>query len=247
MINTNNNPDTLTQMLDLCRQVYPYLDGQYQAENNDNLIHFNQPIWLNGTAEDRFTIEQVYQDIKQSAPEADHAYYLTRTWDLLCWQPVYVAFIAIYGLQQLPDFSHFKQQRQHHSITGFTFQSSAMTSAKPEQLIALAAKQLSQLLEHYRYHLDNLYRCRPGYVKHLLADLIIGNLVKVEQYVPHFSIADLQHHTQLWLNAFGLPEKLKNTIEIANNQSVIHTRQSCCLTYKANNNLCENCPKQVRT
>jgi len=232
-VKTSNNTPT---MFDLCRQVTPYLDGKFQQFTT----LLDEKNWLVGNRQDYHTIQSIYQQLQLDFPDAGNAYWMTRTWDLLCWQPVYIAFIAIYGLQQLPDFSQFKQQYQHHSVMGFVFQSDTMMQGEVATLIPLAASQLSPLLEHYRTQLDTFSRCRPGYVKRLLADLVLDSLIKVRHAVEGFSDDDVQQHAQLWLSALNLP---KHAFVIEKNKPMIHIRTSCCLTYKANNSLCANCPK----
>ena len=54
-------------------------------------------------------IKGVYDAISKCSPEAKQAYWLTRTWDLLSWQPIYLSFISIYGCNGLPDIKGMTQ------------------------------------------------------------------------------------------------------------------------------------------
>ena len=248
-------------MFALCKQVIPYLEGTLSPAERESTkvssndikdinsikdIKDNTEQWLTGTEQDRNTIQQLYQSLQKMSPQAGNAYWMTRTWDLLCWQPMYIAFIAIYGLKKTPDFNYFKQRHQHDSVVGFVFQAHNMKGDEPEQLISSAAQQLKTLFEHYRLQLDTLHRCRPGYVKRLIADLVLGNLLKVKQHVPDFTEQDLQRHAEKWLTELGLPTNLISALVISDNKPTKHIRSSCCLTYKANNDICGNCPKQFK-
>jgi len=239
--------DALTPMFDLCRHVISYLDGKLEdpvAVTEHNQLPKKQNIdWLIGEQQDLFTIQALIDDLEKSNPDAGHSYFKARTWHLLCWQPIYIAFISIYGLKQLPDFTCFKQQRQHNAIVGFTFHSDKIANGQAEQLIPLAASQLAPLLEHYRTQLDSLQRCRPGYSGRFIADLILGNLLKVKNLVPDFSDQDVLKHAQLWIKAMGLPEKLLKSLKVKDGQTIDFVRTSCCLAYKVNSKLCSTCPK----
>lgn len=242
MSNLTQQTDSLTSMFNLCRQVIPYLDGQFEALSNP-LTLTSQGQWLSGEHYDQSTIHALQDDLKQHLPNAGKAYYKARTWHLLCWQPIYIAFISIYGLQQLPDFSSFKQRRQHNAIVGFIFNNNKMLAGKTEQLIAHAGSQLAPLIEHYRMQLDSIDRCRPGYANRFVADLIFGNLLKVEALVSGFNQQDILLHAKLWINAMGLPDKLLSSFKCTQDNTIDFVRSSCCLADKINENLCVDCPK----
>jgi siderophore ferric iron reductase len=243
MINLTQ-PQPLTPMLDLCRQVIPYLDGKFEQVKATLSAYSSTDEWLIGQPQDAATIQALIHDLKLQYPEAGQAYYLARAWQLLCWQPIYIAFISLYGLKQLPDFSHFQQHRQHRSIVGFIFTNNRVVTDDIEKLIPLAAAQLSTLLAHYRHHLDELYRCRPGFANGFTADVIIDNLLKVKQFIPGFDEQQLKQHAQWWFQGMGLPQKLMGSLIEDNNMPITVIRNSCCLAYKIDKGLCENCPKQ---
>lgn len=243
MSNLAQQTDSLTSMFNLCRQVIPYLDGKFEALDSPMSLTTQAQQWLNGNHYDQATIHALQNDLKQHIPKAGNAYYQARTWHLLCWQPIYIAFISIYGLQKLPDFSCFKQQRQHNAIVGFVFQNNKMLTGSTEQLIAQAGTQLAPLIEHYRKQLDHVERCRPGYAHRFVADLIFGNLLKVKELIGDFSEQDIILHAQLWVEAMGLPRKLLASLKCENDNKINFIRSSCCLADKINEELCANCPK----
>ncbi|TEW54656.1 siderophore ferric iron reductase [Psychromonas sp. RZ22] len=247
----SDNKQNLTPILDLCRHAIPYLDGKFESDemtliNNTSDINEleSSADWLIGNDRDRLTIQALRNDLEGEFPKAGHAYFIARSWQLLCWQPINIAFISIYGLKQLPDFSSFKQQRQHNSIFGFTFKSNAIATGEVEQLIPLASAQLQPLFEHYRVQLDSLWRCRPGYVQRFIVDWILSNLLKVRHLLPEFNDQNILDHARLWVKGMGLPEKhIKSSLVIKEQSPISHIRSSCCLAYKVNDRLCSNCPK----
>lgn len=232
---------SLTPLFDLCRQVIPYLDGKCLSPS---LNHESpEENWLIGEVQDKLIINNVFNELKTHYPEAGQRYYMTRTWELLCWQPMYISFIAIYGLQARVDLSTFMQPHQDHSIYTFRFVDHQLETGEIQPLIIKAASQLNALFEHYRQSLDSLVRVRPGYVKRLNADLILSILMKLPTLLPHFSQQDVFEHARLWLKAMHMPEHLVNSLSVDDQQVLQHARTSCCLTYEANNTPCDNCPK----
>lgn len=243
MTYSTQNTDQLTSILNLCRQVTPYLNGKFEATHQYSESEQQTMQWLIGEAQDKLTIQALIADLKQQYPDAGSAYFKARSWHLLYWQPLYITFISIYGLKKLPDFTDFKQQRQHNAIVGFIFQSNKIASAETQQLIPLAATQLKPLFEHYRMQLDSLQRCRPGYAGRFIADLILENLLKVKSLITDFSDQDVLHHARLWIKAMDLPEKLIDSLIIKKDAPIQLIRTSCCLAYKVNEKLCSTCPK----
>jgi len=243
MMNSIQAPHSLNPILDLCRQFIPYLDGCFEDPVASSQQQINSNQWLTGRPCDQSTIQALIDDLKSQHPDAGHAYIQARTWHLLCWQPIYIAFISIYGLQRLPDFNHFKQQRQHNAIIGFKFESAEITVDKEEQLISPAAKQLKPLFAHYREQLDSVQRCRPHYANRFVADLILGTLIKVKDVNVHFTDQKILQHAQLWLKHMGLSSTFINSLKIKHNQPISFVRTSCCLADKVNQSLCSDCPK----
>ncbi len=123
------------------REVTPYLSGHlaHQAEcyNADPHLHISKN---NGEQ-----IKALYERLSQTSPEAGSAYWLTRTWDLLCWQPVYIAFISIYQLRALPNIKEMSQEIKSDFVAGYTFHHSDLTFGTNEDLISSVAQQLSEL------------------------------------------------------------------------------------------------------
>ena len=64
------------------KQVTPYLDGQIKTLASNSVKQSIIQIEYNSSE----VIRNLYDNLKHSNPEAGAAYWLTRTWDLLCWQ-----------------------------------------------------------------------------------------------------------------------------------------------------------------
>lgn len=220
------------------KQISPYLKGSF-GDLPDNCIS-------TGNLSSSATIKGIYEELEKSNPEAGGSYWLTRTWDLLCWQPIYLSFLSIYGLKSLPDFAHFGQFKRSNFVAGYRFASETHWHGEPEVLIPLAAEQLSELFEQYRVQINDWTRIRPGFTNHLLADLILSCLIRLQTLRPELESDYIEQQAVLWLNAFKLPQKhLMSLRREGASGKLRHARISCCLVYKCKKgNLCGDCPRR---
>ncbi|USH03645.1 siderophore ferric iron reductase [Grimontia kaedaensis] len=220
------------------KQVSPYLKGSF-GDLPQSCISIENPT-------SSASIREVYREIEGSNPEAGGSYWLTRTWDLLCWQPIYLSFLSIYGLKSLPDFTQFGQFKRNRLVAGYRFASEEHWHGEPEELIPLAAEQLSELFEQYRAQINDWARIRPGFTNHLLADLILSCLIKLQTLRPELESDYIEEQAALWLDAFKLPKK--HLISLSRDEAtgkLRHMRISCCLVYKCKKgSLCSDCPRR---
>lgn len=217
-------------------QITPYLYGRLgEPENGDIGCGTN-------SAE---VIQMLYQRLAQAHPEAGAVYWLTRTWDLLCWQPVSLAFIATYQCRGLPEITSISQQVVSTMVTGYRFSSAEVYRGTTSELIQRAGQQLQRLLSNYREQMSEWTRIRPGFTQHLLADRLIAYVMQLHHRQPQLPAQFLLEQAQQWLAACALPEKHLSTLSIQREtQSLCQVRASCCLVYKCNGReLCGNCPR----
>ncbi|USD40278.1 siderophore ferric iron reductase [Vibrio sp. SCSIO 43135] len=229
------------QLFDYSRQVTPYLEGEVtscpQDKTGFGLVHID-----NDCSGD---IQGLYLRLKQENPEAGAAYWLTRTWDLLCWQPMYLAFVSIYACHGLPPLKRIGQGMHANFVAGFSFESHQHTPASQEELIDMAGRDLQELYSFYRQSIDSWTRIRPGFTHHLIADGILGCLIKLQNFVPELTNDYLLAQAQLWFKAFQLPEKLLASLRVDDETGHLKlVRTSCCLVYKCEGRkLCADCPR----
>ncbi|MDB1125705.1 siderophore ferric iron reductase [Vibrio algarum] len=227
----------LFQQLDtLCQQVTPYLKGDVARNDATMLI---------GEMSDLAVIKQLYRAIQSDHPEAGPAYWLTRTWDMLCWQPIYISMIAIYGMKVLPSFEGFSQKKHGAYVMGFQFQTIKFTTdAETERLIEFAGAQLTKLFSHYRMLLASWLRCRPGFVSQIFADALLANIIKMKEVCPELEAIKVIQHSKWWLSSCGLPLGNLRSFATNNDGAVLFKRRSCCLVYKTEGGeRCANCPR----
>ncbi|MGF1694338.1 siderophore ferric iron reductase [Vibrio lamellibrachiae] len=235
----NKKRVTLTeieQLMHAAKQVTPYLDGKVAPAENGMLM---------GDGDNRQLLTIMYQEIQSLHPEAKHSYWLTRTFSLLSWQPIYLAFIGIYGLKVAPDFSTMSQHYRNGLISGFHFDSGQCVNANKEALIIDVGQQLGGMVSRWQAELDELYRCRPGFSRQLLADFLLMSLIKVHDHFEAFTQDDVHSDAKLWLDAFQLPHR--SLTGFSSGELLTYTRKSCCLvTQTKEGRLCDDCPKNKK-
>jgi len=229
------------QLFEHSKQVTPYLKGAIKPISETPLAH--PFIHIDRSSSEN--IRELYQNLKLVHPEAGAAYWLTRTWDLLCWQPIYVAFIAIYSCQGLPKLSSIGQRIQPSFISGYQFDSEEYFQGTEQELIVHAGKELNVLFDYFRQEMSIWTRIRPGFTRHLFADGVITCLVKLSQFAPELPGEYLLGQARQWLAACELPEKLMASLSYDEaSKQLVFVRTSCCLVYKCQGReLCTDCPR----
>ncbi|MEZ9229660.1 siderophore ferric iron reductase [Vibrio amylolyticus] len=223
------------------QQVTPFLHGtitplsEFSPEHP--FIHIDRPSSEN--------IRELYESLKLAHPEAGAPYWLTRTWTLLCWQPIFVAFISIYTCQGLPKLSLMGQQIQPSFISGYQFDSDDYFQGEAQELIKLAGQELNTLFDYFREEMSVWTRIRPGFTNHLFADGILGCLIRLSHFSPDLPGDYLIDQARQWLAACNLPEKLMASLNYdEKSKQLAFVRTSCCLVYKCQGReLCSDCPR----
>ncbi len=224
------------RLFQVSRSITPYLDGHIAEPSSysNNLI-----------CTDCHSIQSLYLQISKNNPEAGQAYWITRTWDLLCWQPVFVAFVSIYTQKSLPAISQITQYKKECFVSGYSFEPHQWNDACRKSLIQIAADQLNELFERYRCAINEWGRIRPGFTNHLLADQLLSCLVRLQELRPSYSNLMILRQAKLWLDAFNLPLKHLESLKLdSDTERLKLVRSSCCNVYKCDGvSVCPNCPR----
>lgn len=229
------------QLFEQCKQVTPYLKGELGRSLKGMISQHGSNLPQ---------IKSLYRELQISTPEAEKVYWLTRSWDLLTWQPLYLAFVAIYNMKSLPNLGNMAQYHRGDLIAGFRFDNTdECIQGDYEGLISRAGQQLSQMFEHYRSELDLWIRCRPGFVQHLLADALLAKLIQVQRRHREMTDGFILHHAKLWLAAFNISDKHLASLYLSKLDNKLRlSRTSCCSVYKTKSGvLCDNCPRLRRS
>ncbi|WP_111874782.1 siderophore ferric iron reductase [Aeromonas bivalvium] len=186
---------------------------------------------------------------QQAHPEAGPAYWLTRSWGMLCWQSIYLAMVAVYRHQAVPALDRMGQGYQAGLVSGFTLPVEPMIRGEVDVLIKRAGERLQAHWQGLFTLLGEGQRLRPGFVRPLLADDLLAALVRVPDFFGEVSRDEVTAHAPHWLAACGLPlAHLAGWREggLPRDEALPgYVRQRCCLHYKRRDGeLCGNCPRR---
>ncbi|MCE9863555.1 siderophore ferric iron reductase, partial [Aeromonas caviae] len=115
---------------------------------------------------------------QQAHPEAGPAYWLTRSWGMLCWQSIYLAMVAVYRHQAVPALDRLGQGHEAGVVSGFTLPAEPMIRGEAGVLIKTAGERLQAHWQGQFTLLGTAQRLRPGFVRPLLADDLLAALVR---------------------------------------------------------------------
>jgi len=183
-------------------------------------------------------------------PEAGPAYWLTRSWGMLCWQSIYLAMVAVYRVGAVPALDRMGQGYQEGLVCGFSLPQVPMIEGERAVLIAAAGTRLRRHWQQLFELMGSVQRLRPGFIRPLLADDLLAALVRVPDFFGETSREEVAAHAPLWLAACGLPaEHLAGWREargqVGGSYAPGYVRQRCCLHYKrGGGELCDNCPRR---
>ncbi|MEG0009349.1 MAG: siderophore ferric iron reductase [Aeromonas sp.] len=183
-------------------------------------------------------------------PEAGPAYWLTRSWGMLCWQSIYLAMVAVYRVGAVPALDKLGQGHQGGLVSGFSLPLVPMIKGEREVLIAAAGTRLRMHWQELFELMGSVQRLRPGFIRPLLADDLLSALVRVPDFFGEISREEVAAHAPLWLAACGLPaehlagwREARGLVDALNSPGYV--RQRCCLHYKRRDGeLCDNCPRR---
>lgn len=222
------------------KKITPYLSGRLANSvlpNDDCSIHISH--------DNSDAVRALYEHLIETSKEAGHAYWLTRTWHLLCWQPIYLAFIFVYRVKAIPDITSISQSIQPGFIAGFSFHNAELIFGLNEKIIPLIGTQLKRLFTSYREDISTWIRIRPGFTDHLVADALLNCIIKLQTYQPALSNEYLLQQATLWLDAFELSNSHLSSLKVVHLTNRLKlVRTSCCLVYKCDGRkLCLDCPR----
>ncbi|MZI93908.1 siderophore ferric iron reductase [Vibrio sp. CAIM 722] len=232
-------------LFEKARSVTPYLDGKICSPDNNVLLSSPQK-----QPEISAWIKELYQALERNHPEAGSSYWLTRTWEILCWQPIFLSFIAVYDyeLNAVPPISQIAQYRDDTFVTGYSFKNGQWKTSDHQGLIRHCAHELNVLFEGYREAMSDWTRIRPGFTRHLIVDAILTNVARLRATIDNFSDDDVIQEATYWLEALDLPLKHLDVYKRKEGTGTLRmVRASCCQDYRRDGgHVCCNCPGKAR-
>ncbi|MDO2949778.1 siderophore ferric iron reductase [Aeromonas simiae] len=176
--------------------------------------------------------------LQQASPEAGRAYWLTRGWSLLTWQPLYLAILAVHGLGRVPALANLLQYQQEGMVAGYWLNGEMEAEPDLVRRIERTAAGLRPLLATLAALMAEAPR--PRLRAELLADDLLVALERLAPHLPELAAHPLPFVARRWLAALELP-----TPPRLPGDDPRYLRQRCCLHYKRSDGvLCDNCPRR---
>ena len=183
----------------------------------------------------------------QRYPEAGQAFWAVRVWTNITWQPVYLAVISIHTLGVLPDLSGLTQKAEGIHVDGYRLLPGTQRQGPVMELIDIAGAELRGMADAMLAEINALTRLKPVPARRLLADRLLGLMVRLGRMRPDLPAATIRAYADRWLAAMGLTGQgdLETLTLQTGRETVIIARKGCCLDYLiAAGDYCTSCPKQ---
>lgn len=224
-------------LLALAQQVTPALRGESTP--------LAAPALTPGS-DNRALLRQLHSSLRAANPEAGDPWWTARSWGLLCWQPLYLALLSVYGLQQLPaSFARLSQRVSPALVAGFYLPPDRIISLPHVKLVEHSCAQLKEMLTGLHCQLAEICKLPAGLANRLLADQLLITMVRLQALKPELTLTQLRDEAALWLQSLQLPLDGVNRLQLAGDQGTIYyQRQSCCMVYRCTGSeLCSSCPR----
>jgi siderophore ferric iron reductase len=226
---------TLQDMLRLAAQLVPGLTGVVHAPSDGVGNHA--------------ALEALFAHWSGAYPEAGRAYWSSRCWGILIWQPVYLSVIGVHASGASLSLARIAQP-----IDGGWTREVRMPDHTPEQgessaLIAHAAREIDACCTRLQAELTPVLRLNPAMTRGTLADVVLGALLAARKAHPSWSDAHMQTLAARWLGAIGI-EGCGGYFTFARTdgtRGLAIERQTCCYHFRRRDGaMCSTCPRLAK-
>jgi len=241
----------LDRLLDLAVKTSPGLRGE---------PGYGSPQTIRPGQDNRVLIAAVYQDLQELYPKAGVAYFRARTWALLCWQPINLALISIYGLKVLPQgLTCLAQKRLPGLVCGFNLPDMEFIQDDRARLIEHASRQIQVLTDELADQFIDVSHARLAILERLLRDTFLEIFLRVYPLFETSDVVNIRNDAAKWISGLGFDARSskqannknrpeRNRIIKADATALQVNRISCCMHYRRDDGeLCVNCPKLIKS
>ncbi|MHA6299809.1 siderophore ferric iron reductase [Devosia sp. CAU 1758] len=208
------------------------------------------PGWHTPGQDNREFLKTLYGRLAAAYPQAGQPFYAVRLWTNLTWQPAYLAVIAVHVHGALPAIHTLSQSRQNLDVDGYRLRAGPQMQGDVESLIATAGRDLRVMGDALLGEINGVTRLKRLTALRLLADRMLGLMVRLRHFRSDISIADQHRYCGLWLEAMGLNGQGElEVLDLGDGRQVaIMARKGCCLDYLAfPERYCASCPRRDDT
>lgn len=234
----NSDDVALTRFIERAARVSGFLKGAPGG---------HLPGWYTLGMDNEEFLRTFHARLEASFPLAGQPFHAVRLWTNLMWQPAYLAVIAVHLHGALPAVTTLSQARQNIDVNGYRLRPGPMVEGDMETLIARAGKDLRAMGDRVLAEINTVTKLKRVPALRLLADRMLGLMVRLRHYAPDITVAEQHRVCGLWLEAMGLTgHGALETLTLQDGRQVaIMARKGCCLDYMAFPDVyCSSCPRQ---
>ncbi|MGP4844527.1 siderophore ferric iron reductase [Marinobacter sp. 1Y8] len=229
----------LDRFFQLSSQVHPALAGE--------LCSGESPCIVAGR-DNRYQVSALVENLQFSFPDAGAPYWSARCWTFLVWQPIALSIVGVHGAGVLPPIGALRQKigPGYSYVAGYQLPGSDWRADSEQALIDAGGAVLRQVCDQLLDELRGVINFKPLSAMRLVADSLIGGLMRLPGMRDDANVARLQFLTDRWLAAAGL-EGQSGLIPVHLDDDIVRlglSRKGCCMHYRCSSDeLCAGCPK----
>lgn len=240
---------TLKNLLDVATRLVPGLSAIVDDCPTSEGVGDDVHVRGGPHAPNRAALDALVAYWANAYPEAGRAYWASRCWGVLIWQPVYLSVIGVHAAGASLSLARIAQPIDR----GWT-REVRMPDHAPEQcagvaLITHAATEIAACSRQMRDDLMPVIRLNPAMVNGTLADVVLAALLAARKARPDWSDTHVQALGERWLDALALDghggyfafERPDGSCALALD------RKTCCYHYRrGDGELCSTCPRLAK-
>jgi siderophore ferric iron reductase len=212
-----------------------------------------EPGFIGGSVGEGEALATLLAATRRDFEKGGPAYWATRAWTMLLWQPCALAVLSVHGMAFAVALDRMAQKVDGTLVAGFRLGDAAIVHGSEQDLIVASAARLRHLGDRLYHSLSSLVKLKRLHAERLLADRLLGVLTLQTQTQTQTQTQDRESCERLvqtgeaWLRAAGLSghSRLVMGRTPSGGYRAVLDRKACCLHYRWEpGNLCASCPKQ---
>ena len=226
--------------------VSPPADASRATPGRDRLHVYPAPRPDEGN---RAALDALLAYWSRAWPEAGRAYWASRCWGILIWQPVYLSVIGVHAAQRALSLAQVAQPIADGWTREVRVPDHAPQTGDTEALIAYAAREIAAFCAQIHRDLTPVIRVNPATAHGTQAHVMLAALLAARKVRPEWSHAHVQALGRQWLAALDIEGGGGYFVFERSNGScaLALERQTCCYHYRRRDGeMCSTCPRLAK-
>jgi siderophore ferric iron reductase len=179
-------------------------------------------------------------------PEAGRAYWSSRCWGILIWQPLYLSVIGVHVSRASLSLGDIAQPIAGGWTREVRVRDHAPMQGDTQALIAHAASEIVSCCAQMHDELMPVIRLNPASARGTQADVVLAALLAARKLRPDWRDTHVEALGQQWLAALGLDDQggYFTFARTDGSCALALDRRTCCYHYRRRDGeLCSTCPR----